>query len=59
MSRGSTADIDPHAWDIVNGKLYLNFNKKIQKKWAKNKLGNINKADNNWLRILNTLKGKY
>ena len=55
MSRGATADIDPYAWDIVDGKLYLNFNKKIQEKWAKDKLNNIKRADNNWPKILGNL----
>ena len=57
MSRGSTADIDPYAWDIVDGKLYLNFNKTIQKKWAKDKPGHIKKADKNWPQILKSLLG--
>jgi hypothetical protein len=26
-------DTDPTAWKIVNGKLYLNLNKAVQKKW--------------------------
>ena len=51
MSRGTTADIDPQAWEIVDGKLYLNLNKDIQKTWAKDKIGNIEKADDNWPRL--------
>jgi len=52
VSRGSTADIDPQAWDIVEGKLYLNFNADIQKRWAQDKKGNIHKADKNWPNLL-------
>ncbi len=32
---GSTANIDPiNGWKIVAGKLYLNYSRDIQKKWA-------------------------
>ncbi len=33
VSHGYTADVDPEAWKIVEGKLYLNYNKDVQKKW--------------------------
>jgi hypothetical protein len=33
VSRGYTADADPQAWKIVDGKLYLNYNKGVQQKW--------------------------
>jgi hypothetical protein len=45
VSRGTTADIDPFAWRIVDGKLYLNLNSRIQKKWTRDIPGNIKKAD--------------
>jgi len=48
VSQNSTADIDPDSWKIVDGKLYLNYNKEIQDKWAKDIPGNIKKADANW-----------
>lgn len=56
VSRGSTADIDPEAWTIVNGKLYLNLNKKIQKVWSDKMSENIAKADRNWPGIVKELK---
>ena len=43
-----TADIDPEAWSIVDGKLYLNYNKDIQKKWSLDIPGYIQKANDNW-----------
>jgi hypothetical protein len=52
VSRGTTADIDPDAWNIVDGRLYLNLNKKIHKKWNKDIPGNIKKADKNWPGVL-------
>jgi YHS domain-containing protein len=48
VSRGYTADTDPLAWRIVDGKLYLNYNASVQKKWEEDVAGNISKADANW-----------
>jgi len=51
VSQGYTAGIDPAAWKIVNGKLYLNYSLEIQKKWEGDVPGNIAKADSNWPRL--------
>ena len=48
VAEGYTAPIDPEAWRIVEGKLYLNYSKKIQKKWARDVPGNISRANANW-----------
>jgi YHS domain-containing protein len=48
VSQGYTAPVDPEAWKIVEGKLYLNYNAKIRKKWLKNQNELIEKADENW-----------
>lgn len=48
MSNGYKAKIDPTAWTIVDGKLYLNYNSSIQKKWLPEKEKLILKADSNW-----------
>ncbi len=52
VSQGATAPIDPQAWKIVDGKLYLNLNKKIQTRWEQDIPGNIAKADSNWPGVL-------
>lgn len=52
VSQGSTAPIDPQAWKIVDGKLYLNFNKGIQSRWEQDIPGNIAKANSNWSNVL-------
>jgi YHS domain-containing protein len=52
VSQGTTADIDPDAWNIVDGRLYLNLSKKIKDKWSKDIPGYIKKADENWPKIL-------
>jgi YHS domain-containing protein len=52
VSRGYTAGIDPDAWKIVNNRLYLNYNAKVQSQWAENIPDNISKAEENWPKIL-------
>lgn len=52
VSRGYTAGVDPTAWKIVNGRLYLNYNAKVQKQWEEDVPGNITKAEENWPKIL-------
>jgi hypothetical protein len=52
VSRGTTADIDPYAWTIVEGKLYLNLNQSIRDRWSEDIPGNIAKGDDNWPKVL-------
>ena len=58
VSQGYTASIDPEAWKIVDGKLYLNYSKSVQSQWAADVPGNIAKADQNWPAIRAKLAGK-
>jgi YHS domain-containing protein len=51
VSQGYTADVDPLAWDIVEGKLYLNYNKEVQAKWRSDREKLITAAQDNWLRL--------
>lgn len=51
ISQGYTADIDPNAWKIVNGKLYLNANRNIQRRWEGNISGFISQANQKWTSI--------
>lgn len=48
VAHGATADIDPSAWKIHDGRLFLNKNKKIQGLWEKDVAGFIERADANW-----------
>jgi YHS domain-containing protein len=48
VSKGYTADIDPAAWKIVDGKLYLNYSKSVQQMWEKDLRARIEAADKNW-----------
>jgi YHS domain-containing protein len=45
---GYKAAVDPAAFTIVNDKLYLNYNKDIQKKWSADIPGFVARADKNW-----------
>ncbi|MGH6797274.1 MAG: YHS domain-containing (seleno)protein [Roseiarcus sp.] len=48
VSHNSTADIDPAAWSIVDGKLYLNYNKVVRVLWNQDIPGHIAAGDKNW-----------
>lgn len=51
VSRGYKVKIEPEAWDIVDGKLYLNYDLDVQKKWKKDREEYIKKAVANWEKI--------
>ena len=42
---------DPAVWKIVDGKLYLNYNKAVQAKWEKDVSGLIKKGNINWVAL--------
>ena len=48
VAHENDAPIDPDQWTIIDDKLYLNYNAKIQKKWNKDKPGYIEKANVYW-----------
>lgn len=52
VSQGYTASTDPDAWKIVDGKLYLNYSKSVQRKWEGDIPGNIKSGDANWPKVL-------
>jgi YHS domain-containing protein len=47
-SYGQFADIDPQAWSIVNGKLYLNYSPRVRKTWRPRAAEFIRDADQLW-----------
>lgn len=53
VAQGYTASGDPEVWKIVNGKLYLNYDRSVQAKWEKDIPGFIAKGDRNWPDVLN------
>ena len=48
VSQGHTAPIDPEAWTIVEGKLYLNYSKGVKKTWSEAIPQHIEEANRNW-----------
>jgi len=48
ISQAKFFDGDPLVWKIIEGKLYVNYNKEIDKTWGQDIPGFIEKADNNW-----------
>lgn len=52
VSQGYTAPTDPDAWKIVDGKLYLNYSRRVQRRWEKDIPGNIRAGEANWPGVL-------
>ncbi len=52
VSQNDTASIDPTQFTVYNGKLYLNYNKKISSRWKSNKDAFIVDADRYWPQLL-------
>lgn len=50
-SVGLKLEVDPEAFDIVDGKLYLNNSADIQTMWLENPKGRIKAADGHWRKI--------
>lgn len=57
VSQGYTAPIDPDAWKVVDGRLYLNYSRDVQQDWEKDVPGHITKADGNWPGLEQKLAG--
>jgi YHS domain-containing protein len=48
VAQGYLVKIDPEAWAIVNGRLYLNYDRSVARTWRKDVPGYVAKADANW-----------
>lgn len=53
-ARGYKAVVDPAAWAIVEGKLYLNYSKSVQTSWDQDRAGYIRKANANWPKVVSS-----
>ncbi len=51
VSVGKKFYADPEVWRIVDGKLYLNLDSRIQADWLKDVPGRIKTANTNWTKI--------
>lgn len=52
VSQNTTASIEPDLFTIVNDKLYLNYNREVNKKWLGNQAQYIVDADKYWPKII-------
>ena len=48
VAQGAKVGIDPQAWTIYKGKLYLNVNPEVQARWRQDIPGNLAKAAAKW-----------
>ncbi len=48
VSQGYLVKIEPDAWSIKDGKLYLNYDKSVQKTWSEKPADYIGIADQKW-----------
>jgi YHS domain-containing protein len=55
-TRGYKADIDPAAFTVVDGRLYLNYNAQVQKEWSADLARFIRQADQRWPTVTKTEK---
>ena len=55
-ARGYKADIDPSTFTVVDGRLYLNYNRQVQKDWAADTARFIREADARWPTVRKTEK---
>ena len=51
MAHGNLYKVDPQAWTMVEGKLYLNINKSVQETWRKDTGHYIPLADDQWAKL--------
>jgi len=50
---GAKVDGDPNIWHIVNGKLYLNITRPIDRTWNRDRAGYIKDANRQWPKLRN------
>lgn len=48
VALGKKLDVDPLAYRVVDGKLYLNVSKDVQQRWLDDVPGNITNAEKGW-----------
>lgn len=52
VANNTTASIKPEFFTILNGKLYLNYNKAVNNRWSKDREQYIDEANENWPNLL-------
>lgn len=54
VTQGYAVKTEPDAWKIVDGKLYLNYDQSVQKRWSSDIPGYIAKAEQRWPEVKKT-----
>ncbi|MEL7303380.1 MAG: YHS domain-containing (seleno)protein [Pseudomonadota bacterium] len=52
VAQGALVKIEGNAWAIRNGKLYLNYNRSVQNRWAKKPASFIKTANTKWPKLI-------
>ena len=52
VAKGYTATTEPDAFTVHEGKLYLNYNKSVERVWRQNMVNFIEDGDQNWPGVL-------
>lgn len=51
VALGKKLDVDLDTWRIVDGRLYLNLNKDVKKRWESDVPGHLKQANDEWPRL--------
>lgn len=51
LAKGYKAPVDPTAWRVIDGKLYLNYSASVQQSWLTDVPGYVKQADANWTKL--------
>jgi YHS domain-containing protein len=54
VARGTLVKIDPDAWTIDNGRLYLNYDRGVREQWLRDVPGFVAKANAAWPKLTRT-----
>lgn len=52
VAEGYTASTVPDAWTIYEDRLYLNFSRRVQRRWERDIPGNVARGNANWPSVL-------
>ncbi len=52
VARGYLVKIEPDAWTIIDGKLYLNYDRSVQRRWEKKTAAYIRQANAKFPRLI-------
>ena len=53
LAKGKLVEANPEEWTIVDGKLYMNYNRSFRDQWRQDKSAMVKKANENWAEVRN------